>query len=389
MKPELSVKETYDDNINFTPSDELDDYITTVSPSLSLGRDTEKLDAELKADADILRYASEDEFDAVDDEYDLILAYVLTQKLLINIDSNFLRDSNIERELEETGLFTLSAKEEINVLPSFLWWISELNGLRLTSYYKKARYDNPFYLDYELYSGFLEWGHLFSSRQTAFFIHSGYGLADYEYGTMENYGLLTGFDFEITENWSLSFRGGVQQMILEADLDELPIEVIGYINHYNIDTEEDELEPIGYVILERSFEKGHSISAEFTKEIVPSGESATLDRLKGKIVLEYFFTEHFKGNLQGAWFSSESLIKYLPLDKETYTGTLWFQYQFREATSVKLSYRYSTYTDFERDNDATKNLVFIEFIQDWNTMFKKYNPSQKNILQIWKRFLKF
>ncbi len=391
VKPELSVKETYDDNIMFTLTNEFEDFLTTVSPSLSFARDTEKLETELKAGSDILRYSSEDELDSVDDHYEMAIAYLSTDQLLINLKSDFARDSTIESDLQEAGLITLSDKEKIRIIPSFSLWVSELNGLRFSSYLQKVRYDNPFYLDYEFYSGFLEWGHVFSPRRIIFFVHSGYGLVDNKYGTADNYGLLTGFDLDIIENWSLSFRGGAHQLFLEADLDELPPEVISIIDQYNIDTEEDYLEPVGYITLKRSFEKGHFASAEFTKEIVPSGENAAVDRLKGTITFEYFFTENFRGNLEGAWISSESLNdEYLPMERETYSGNLWFQYQFRKATSLKLSYRYATFIDHERDDDdATRNLAFIEIIQDWNTAYRTYVPAQTGVFQIWKRFLKY
>jgi len=365
VKPELTLKESYDDNIDFTSRDQLEDFITTASPSLNLGRNAEKTDIKLSAGADAKKYVREDQLDDIDDNYTLEFEYDHTFQLSFNFTGNFTRDSTIDSELEETGLLSTRVDREKSTLqPALGWWISERYGIRCTPFYQRVIYDSPQFLDYDIYAVLLEGIYALPSEKTILFMQAGYGLADYDIGTLDNYGFLFGMDFTYNPKWSLNFRGGVQQTILETDLSRALLSSIGILKR-----SERFLEPIGYISLKRSFEKG-SASAEFRKEIVPSGQNASLDRLTAKINVDYSFTERLKCTMEGSWSSSASLIRFLQTDEELYSFSLSAEYRIWEKISTTLSYKHSSFENHEADTDATRNTTYLQLTGYWQWFFQ-------------------
>lgn len=59
LKPKLDLEETYDDNIYSSDNSEVEDFITTISPSVALQSDWSRHSVGLEAGADFIRYQDE------------------------------------------------------------------------------------------------------------------------------------------------------------------------------------------------------------------------------------------------------------------------------------------------------------------------------------------
>ena len=100
----LGLAEEYNDNVFFDRNNEIDDFITTVTPGIELRRRYERTSASLKGMFDIVEYSDNSDLDNIDQRYDANLSQKLTERLSLSGKASYKRDSRADRDIEETGL---------------------------------------------------------------------------------------------------------------------------------------------------------------------------------------------------------------------------------------------------------------------------------------------
>jgi len=361
LTPGLSVRETYDDNIDFTQRNKIDDYITTITPSLDINRQGEKSRIGASASASVIRYSEEDRLDRTDQHYNLAADYILTPLFTINAKGSYIRDITTESELEETGLRyerTVERKAS-RFQPGLVWKISEADSLSLNSGYSEIRYDEPSYLgyddysDYDSYNGGLVWSHVISNKGSTFFINSGYAYTDYKKTSDKtaNYSLYSGFNFLFGPKWSTNLWAGARRTISD---------------YYQIMPDKTKKEwternwgSIGSISLVRSFEKG-SVSAGLSRDIAFSGKYETVERTLASMNFNYRLTRRLNGALSGSWSSSKSESDYGNTDEDFYSFSSSLSYQILSRTTAMVSYSHSKSEDHYDNTRAGRNVVFLQ-----------------------------
>ena len=104
LVPSISVKEEYNDNILFLTDDIRKDFITTISPSLEMVNNTEKLETDLLARLDRFDYADNREFSATDQLYNGKFRYHATPLFNISAEAGYVRDSQPDRDILTSGI---------------------------------------------------------------------------------------------------------------------------------------------------------------------------------------------------------------------------------------------------------------------------------------------
>ena len=103
LTPLLGLGIEYDDNITFEEreSSEVEDIIYVTKPGFDLYRKSERFFADIKTELDIREYKDEEEFDSVDQQYVGNFSYQLTDRLSLNWQGSYHRDSDPERDVPE------------------------------------------------------------------------------------------------------------------------------------------------------------------------------------------------------------------------------------------------------------------------------------------------
>ena len=105
LTPSISVSETYDDNIYMNSSDEVSDYLTAVSPGLSLNILSQKMEFELAYAPTFVWYADEKENDTVRHAGTLTFGRDLTQHLRFNLtDAYIFTEEPLAESVEVEGV---------------------------------------------------------------------------------------------------------------------------------------------------------------------------------------------------------------------------------------------------------------------------------------------
>jgi hypothetical protein len=105
VSPRVGILEEYNDNLLFSrEGQELDDWVTYVTPRVQGTYQTEKLRLSLDSGIGAEKYVDYDEYDTIDHDHRMALSYALSRALGVNIGGYFQEDTTLESELVEEGL---------------------------------------------------------------------------------------------------------------------------------------------------------------------------------------------------------------------------------------------------------------------------------------------
>lgn len=148
--PSIAVQQKYSDNIFFDVENTEGDFISTVSPALEFSERTERLTASFKAQLDSLFYAENTYLNATDQNYRGSLRYAVTQKANVFTSAGFRKDSQVDRDLGDTGLLQGDAtRKNYTYEVGGDYALSEIMGMRLAYEGSQDDYDDPTEYDFE------------------------------------------------------------------------------------------------------------------------------------------------------------------------------------------------------------------------------------------------
>lgn len=148
--PSIAVQQKYSDNIFFDAENTESDFISTVSPALEFSEKTERLTASFKAQLDSLFYADNTYLNATDQNYRGSLRYAMTQKANVFTSAGFRKDSQVDRDLGDTGLLQGDAtRKNYTYEVGGDYALSEAMGMRLAFNGSQDDYDDPTEYDFE------------------------------------------------------------------------------------------------------------------------------------------------------------------------------------------------------------------------------------------------
>ena len=362
--PEISIKQTYNDNINFSTTEEKNDLILTVTPILRWNSQTERTGITANAKMDVIRYGKEHNLDKVNQKYSFGYDFRATELFGLNLNGSLIKDTTLDTEMEETGLvLKRSNRDFYNIEPGLSWYMTEKFQLNLTCGYTRAEYEASGYSDYDIYDGTLELVHTLSKEGATVFAQGGYTHSDYETSNTDNYRLYLGLSYPFTQKLKLTAWAGARYTKSENPGTSI-------IKNYRIvkKTESDRnWGGVGYLSLTRAFTDG-SVSVGINRDISPSGLGETIERDRATMDINYRFTQFITGRFNGSLSRSRSESEYRDTDQELYHLRSSLSWQIAERVLAELSYQYSR-TEYEKsDTHADRNIIFLRFTIHWEKL---------------------
>jgi hypothetical protein len=371
--PKISIKETYNDNINFSTSKEKDDMIFNITPLIRWNYQTEKTRTTASAEANILKYSKEKNLDKVNQKYNLTHNFRATELFGLNLNGSLIKDTTLESEME-TGLFLKrSDRDYYNLTPGISLYLTEKTSLNLNLGYSKAEYEDPRYSDYDIYDGTLELVHTLSKEGATVSAQGGYTHSDYETSNVDNYSLHIGLTYPFTEKWKLTAWAGARYTESEYEVQKWE-HVYWPGTTYIIDdrlvkrTESDRnVGWITYLALTRAFTHG-SGSVSINRDITSSGYGETIERDRATLSIAYSLAESITGRFSGSWSRSRSESQYKDTDEQLYNLRPSLSWQIMEHGKAELSYQYSTIEYMNKGTNAERNTIFLSFTIYWEKL---------------------
>ena len=210
LVPSLDIRGEYDDNVLFERTNEIDDYLATISPALTLDYATELLNLESKIGVDFLRYVDQTELNTENQRYELNGGYRLTERWALSGDFSYIKDTTLESELEETGVVNVRQdRHRYNAGGGLSYQVSELSDMNINHIHTKTDYDFVGNVDYDRDAITLSYNRHLKSERDIFTVQPSYFNSDSEVSEVDNYGLSFGWSHLFSETLHLEiFLGG-------------------------------------------------------------------------------------------------------------------------------------------------------------------------------------
>jgi len=202
--PQVSITDRYNDNIfhDSRSQDTVHDIIAVIAPSLRLTARTERLDSFLQSVLQRNEYYEQHDLEATDQYHSGRIRYLLAQRVAISVDAKYVRDSQIDRDVETTGLLLgASTRERTHYGGMVDTALMEKTSMNVSYNYDKDTFDDPEYSDSTIQGISLVLNHDLDAllSETSVRLTPSYSLYDYTYFESTSYSLTVGLTRRLTE----------------------------------------------------------------------------------------------------------------------------------------------------------------------------------------------
>jgi hypothetical protein len=368
VTPSIAVRTAYSDNIFFDRANERDDYIFTLTPGLSLTRRTERVYSLLRLEIPVVRYADNDELDAVDQRYSGNLRYQWSPRFATSFHAGYIRDSQPGRELLETGLvFSDVTRRRVSAGFSGEYSLSEATSAGLSYAYGDETYKEREFTDMESHTlNFVltrNMDRIFANTHGRLTL----GLSRYDFtsSTVDNYSAMAGAVRRLTELYTVSADVGLRYTRREFEVLGLEAVAPGLFRLVPVEEKDSGLGVVGRASLSYQGEATRA-SLSFYRDVSASGGRAgTVERTSFVFDVGKRFTYRLWGHFSAGYYLNESKGQELALqeiDERTWRLNPYLRYEYTRDLSFEASYSY-TKVDYRVDNtDAARNLIFLRLV---------------------------
>jgi len=363
LTPSVGVKGEFNDNLFFSTSDEIDDFITTIFGGLALLERTERLDLDLSARLDGVMYADNDELDDVDQFYSGRIGYRVTERLRLGADAGYSVDHRPDRDIETTGIVLGPVKRKR--------WRGGVSG-NLTFSEKSIGYlgfnveddefDDDERVDYTFYTANLGYTHDLSKILPRVIgrINAGYNYYNTDDTDIENIYATVGFSRAITELFNLLVDVGYRYSASEFKVATI-IPTPPFLITTTTDTEYDSGFN-GRIVLGYA---GELIRADISasQRLEPaSGRNGTADRTSFVFNVRKRFAEKFSASLYATYYLNKADAGKMAredIDEETVSIRPGLSYEIIDNLVLTASYTFTRVEYKINDTEAKRNRVYL------------------------------
>lgn len=150
----VGLRQEYNNNILYNRSDEIDDFISKVIPSLRLNHDTELLKLSALASWSGWLFWDNSDLNRLNQRYGLNGNYRIAERWSISASGRYVLDSTQDSQLDETGSVELGLKdrERLNAGTGLDYAVSERSTLGSDYNYQKTDFERKSSVDTEAHS---------------------------------------------------------------------------------------------------------------------------------------------------------------------------------------------------------------------------------------------
>ncbi len=324
--PSVQLTGVRDDNIQFSRTDPVDDYIYLAKPQLELNYNQEL--TQIAADGNIIirRYQDNDEFNDEIYKFDFKGNTKLSERFRLRGDYEFIKDTTLDSELREVGRIYLREdrfSHDVRLVPSFD--LTERTRIGLAGRYRDVAYDSDAFVDYSVWDISLPVSRRLETQIDTIYVSPGYTNRDSDTARSKSYNLRLGWKHETTERLDLDLSVGAR-----------------HTEHEQVATGEtnDSWNGLGALRLNYDFETG-SLMIDFQHDLrnTADGNQANVSRLITR--LRWYFTERIGLDLNGRYYNTRTEGENNNDTREYIQAGSDLFYNLTENHAVFIAYEYS------------------------------------------------
>jgi opacity protein-like surface antigen len=343
--PSVNVKGEYNDNIDFSRTNKLDDYTGIVSPALTLNYATDRLNMNARTAFDIIGYADYTDRNRQNQNHKLGAGYKLSERFSVNADGLYTKDTTLDTELQETGLVKIRTDREfMRAGGGFSYQLSEVSGTALDYFFTRTDYDHMAFTDSKGHSVSLSYNHSFNNRIDILTLKSSCRKNDSDEDKVYTYSFSVGLD----HTFSPALRGSASAGVRYSDTEE------------STGRSETDWGWTSDISLKRSWE---TVTAEFTylRDLDYSAEGEAVEVNRFSLAVDKMVTVKFGIKLSGSLYFTKSAGDIKEENTRYYSIIPSLYYKITQNHSVELGYSYSNeYDKLLADNrEVDRNIVWL------------------------------
>ncbi|MEA1945835.1 MAG: outer membrane beta-barrel protein [Thermodesulfobacteriota bacterium] len=366
--PSIAVREEYNDNILYTSSDEVDDWITTISPGLELIQRTERLDLNLSATVSPIFYADHSDFDDVDQNYRARGNYQLTSLMGVNATALYDVSNRPDRDIETTGMLeSVDERKRQEYGFGIDYKLTEIAAMTLSLGYMRDKWDSKDLDRQDLKAPTANLNFTYNLGQwwesTISRLNFGFGRYEYEYTDTYNYFGSVGVQHWFSETVNLLVDLGVRYTDSDFYRPQL---VFVPPSSYQVRIVKDnstDFGGVGQAILEiqREITRG---SIRIAYDIRPaSGDGTVLKRTDVVLNLSRRFAESSVIAISTGFFKNKAgrdEFSFQKTDEDTFFIRPRIRWEFFDNYTLEAGYNFSYVDDRVENEDKRRNLVYLQ-----------------------------
>lgn len=369
FNPSLSFRTEYDDNINFDNQNEKSDWLGVLIPGLEGSWHNERFDLKGSAAAEIRRFADESRYDDEYQRYRIESSYLASERLTVNADAAYTRDSTLESELEETGIVeNLYLRERWRFDTGLRYQLAERIFSQLNYGYGDTSYDGPGNVDYDTHSLSGSLSYLLRNQRDQLFIQPVYYHYESDVSQVDNYGLSLGWNRTLSEKLTLSCYLGLRYTDSEYyyttyALNFDPGSGTFFWQSIKKTISEDDFGGTADISLSgRTETLNYKLSYNRDLSYTSTGSPIDRDRLTGSI--NWKMSRRLSSGLSAGLYFSKSNDDFSEEDSNYFYLHPHLAYRLMENHSLQLHYMYARTDDKTLDHNSSydRNRVWLTLV---------------------------
>jgi hypothetical protein len=354
LLPSLTLQEEYNDNIFFTNTRKVDDFITTVTPGLELVDRTENLDLNMLARVPVLRYVDNTELDHIDQNYRGKFRYSPDPNWGLSGEAGYQEDSRPDRDLQVTGLvLSPTIRRRQNYGGGIDHNFTETTKAGLTNAYFKDDYSSLHFSDMKAHDANLNFSHDFSRSlpNVSGRMNLNFSRYDYQGATIDYYYATLGMSWALHEKWSFLLDGGGSYTVSE----------------FGQDPHKQKDEGFGGVGMGSLSYKGEKTTGDLTLSYRKSpayGTVGVTDRASASFGISRRLTYEFYGSLSGGYIynkAEQGRFSTVAFNQDTFYINPRLRYEFTRDVALEASYDFVYLKDKINNTEPRRSLVMLRF----------------------------
>lgn len=369
LRPSISIRGEYNDNIDFTRTLKIDDYVVRISPVLDTHYKSDRLFFQGHGALAIIRYLDEERRNTEYQDYSIGGTVKATERLTLKGRGSFTRDETLESELEETGLVTMvgdRTRYGAGGGVSYHW--TERSEASLDLDHSQTDYESASYVDYTSDHLSLALNRRLENEKDIVTVKPVYSTYDSDASKVDNYALYLGWARYLTETWRLScFIGGrytetsyffVKSAVVydPSLLPDTPFRLISE----RVEESDKSWGGIADISLTKTGET-YSGAVGYNRDLSYSSQGDPIERDKLYFKGSRRITQRLSLGLSGSAYQSKSDGKFRQEDSRHLELGTSLRYRLTEICSLNAGYDYSYHKDktVATDQEYDRNRVWV------------------------------
>ena len=366
ITPSLKLRGEFHDNLFFAqPGAEEEEYIGTASPGIKFSKQSARYNIDLAGRAEAVDYTENNDLNAVDRFASLGLRYNLTENFSLRANGDYAIDSQIDRDIEITGL-VLSAeeREKQSYGGSANFSLSETSSLSLSYGFNQHDYVDPEFSSFKASNAGFGLTHNFSKQVESAVgrLNGSFIRYDYSGFQVEKYSLTLGGSFSLSEKYSLLLDIGPRYSRSEFEYWKRMLFNLPGTEKF-LSEENDGWGTVGNVSLSYRGEVSHWKLA-FSKDLAEaSGRNGTTERTTASLELGRSITDSLSVAVSGSYYINESETGEFAVeetDTQTWHVNPKINYRFNRDWNMQVGYRFTSIKDNTAESEREKNVAWLQ-----------------------------